>query len=103
VASAGSSENVIKKYLPVYFCLLAISAIEVVVSYRDFAMPTLLAMLLSLAFSAATLGVMYFMHLGQERRSLFLSLIPVTIFVLLMMNAIWSDSLRLLHMRSFAH
>jgi hypothetical protein len=32
-----------------------------------------------------------------------LSLIPAVIFVLLMMNMIWSDSFRLLHMRPFAH
>jgi uncharacterized membrane protein YbaN (DUF454 family) len=41
---------------------------------------------------------MYFMHLAEERRGLFLTLIPVTIFVLLMMNMFWSDSVRLLHM-----
>jgi len=55
--------------------------------------------LLLLAVCSASLGLMYFMHLAQERRALFLSLIPVTIFVLLMMNMIWSDSVRLLHMR----
>jgi uncharacterized membrane protein YbaN (DUF454 family) len=36
--------------------------------------------------------------LADERRGLFLTLIPVTIFVLLMMNMFWSDSVRLLHM-----
>jgi cytochrome c oxidase subunit IV len=46
---------------------------------------------------------MYFMHLAHEKRSLFLTLIPATIFVLLMMNMIWSDGYRLLHMRPFAH
>jgi hypothetical protein len=30
-------------------------------------------------------------------------LIPAVIFVLMMMNMLWSDSLRLLHMRPFAH
>jgi cytochrome c oxidase subunit IV len=58
--------------------------------------------LLALAFCSGALAVMYFMHLLQERRSLFLSLIPAVIFVLLMMNMIWSDSLRLLHLRPFA-
>jgi uncharacterized membrane protein YbaN (DUF454 family) len=43
------------------------------------------------------------MHLVDERRSLFLSLIPATIFVLIMMNMFWSDSYRLLHMKPFAH
>jgi len=55
-----------------------------------------------LAFCSGALAVMYFMHLLKERRSLFLSLIPAVIFVLLMMNMIWSDSLRLLHLRPFA-
>lgn len=103
MATAGKSDNVIKKYLPVYFTLLAISAVEVLLAYRGLAMPTLVAMLLALAIFGATLGVMYFMHLADERRSLFLTLIPAAIFILLLMNAIWSDSLRLLHMRPFAH
>jgi hypothetical protein len=44
---------------------------------------------------------MFFMHLRDELPSLRLALIPATIFVLLMMNMIWSDSVRLSHMRSF--
>src|SRR5205807_2361662 len=46
---------------------------------------------------------MFVMHLAHEKRSLFLSLVPAAIFVLLMLNMIWSDSIRLLHMRPFAH
>ena len=52
-----------------------------------------------LAVLQASLAVMYFMHLGQERPSLVLALIPYTIFIFFMMNMIWSDSVRLLHMR----
>ena len=94
-----SSGNVIRKYLPVYFVLLAIFLVEVFLAFRNLSTPTLVVMLLLLALCSAALGLMYFMHLAQERRNLFLSLIPVTIFVLLMMNMIWSDSIRLLHMR----
>ena len=57
----------------------------------------------ALALCSGTLAVMYFMHLAEERRSLFLTLIPVTIFVLLQMNMIWSDSFRLLRMKPFPH
>jgi cytochrome c oxidase subunit IV len=60
-------------------------------------------LLLGLAICGAALALMYFMHLVNERRALFYSLIPATIFVLLMMNMIWSDSFRLLHMKPFAH
>jgi caa(3)-type oxidase subunit IV len=99
--AAGSGAG-IGKYLPVYFVLIAIFGVEVFLSFRNFSTGTLVVILLLLAICSASLGLMYFMHLAQERRSLFLSLIPATIFVLLMMNMIWTDSVRLLHMRPFA-
>jgi caa(3)-type oxidase subunit IV len=97
--SAERSRNVIRKYLPVYFVLLGIFFVEVFLSFQHLSTGTLVMILLLLAVCSASLGLMYFMHLAEERRALFLSLIPVTIFVLLMMNMIWSDSVRLLHMR----
>ena len=51
--------------------------------------------LLTLAVVEAGLGMMYFMHLKYERRTLFWSLIPALIFVFLMMNQFWSDAYRL--------
>jgi caa(3)-type oxidase subunit IV len=99
MSAAAASGNVIRKYLPVYFVLLGIFLVEVLVSFRDFSPPALVVILLLLALCSAGLGLMYFMHLNQEKRGLFLSLIPVTIFVLLMMNMFWSDAVRLLHMR----
>lgn len=99
MSAATTSGNVIRKYLPVYFVLLGIFVVEVFLAFRDFSTTSLVIILLLLAICSASLGLMYFMHLGEERRNLFLSLIPVTIFVLLMMNMIWSDSVRLLHMR----
>ena len=101
MTAASSSGNVIRKYLPVYFVLLAIFLVEVFLAFQNFSTGTLVILLLLLAIASAGLGLMYFMHLATERRSLFLSLIPAVIFVLLMMNVIWSDSLRLLHMRPF--
>ena len=103
MATLGSSGNVIAKYLPVYFVLLAIAGVEIFLAYQRFSTLVLVGILLALAICSAALGLMYFMHLAHEKRSLFLSLIPATIFVLLMMNMIWSDSLRLLRMRPFAH
>jgi heme/copper-type cytochrome/quinol oxidase subunit 4 len=103
MTASKKSGNVIAKYLPVYFALLAIAALEVLFAYQHFSTESLLAILLALAVCGSALGLRYFMHLAQERRSLFLTLIPAMIFVLLMMNMIWSDSFRLLHMRPFAH
>ena len=42
---------------------------------------------------------MYFMHLKYERPSLFWSLIPTLIFVLVLMDHFWPDALRLMHQR----
>jgi len=103
MAAAGPSKNVIVKYLPVYFILLVIAAIEFFIAFRITRVEALLPMLLGLAICSAALALLYFMHLVDERRSLFLSLIPATIFVLIMMNMFWSDSYRLLHMKPFAH
>jgi caa(3)-type oxidase subunit IV len=101
MATVTASGNVIRKYLPIYFVLLAIFFVEVFLSFQHFSTGTLVVLLLALAVCSAGLGLMYFMHLAEEHRNLLLTLIPVTIFVLLMMNMFWSDSVRLLHMRPF--
>jgi heme/copper-type cytochrome/quinol oxidase subunit 4 len=102
MSESPKSGNVIRKYLPVYFVLLAIFLVEVFLAFQHFSIVVLVVFLLVLAMCSAGLGLMYFMHLAQERRSLFLTLIPVTIFVLIMMNMFWGDSVRLLHLRSLA-
>jgi|SRR5271165_6373339 len=101
MSATPASGNTIRKYLPVYFVLLAIFLVEVFLSFQHFATGTLVIILLVLALCSAGLGLMFFMHLADEHRNLFLSLVPVTIFVLLMMNMIWTDSIRLLHLRPF--
>jgi|SRR5450432_3350705 heme/copper-type cytochrome/quinol oxidase subunit 4 len=103
MVEAAKSPNVIVKYLPVYFVLLGLAGLEVFLAYQHFSTETLLILLLALALCGGALAVMYFMHLHDERRSLFLTLIPAVIFVLLMMNMLWSDSFRLLHLKPFAH
>jgi len=99
MSAASASGNVLRKYLPVYFVLIGIFLVELFLAFRIASTSTLVIVLLLLAICSAGLGLMYFMHLGEERGGLFLTLIPVTIFVLLMMNMWWSDSVRLLHMR----
>ena len=100
MSATSVSGNVIRKYLPVYFVLLGIFLVEVFLAFQHFSTPALVVVLLILALCSASLGLMYFMHLAQERRSLFLTLIPATIFVLIMMNMFWGDSVRLLRLRS---
>ena len=91
-----------KVYLLVYLVILAIAALQVVLAYHHTDVGQHVIRMLSLAIIQAGLAIAFFMHVMQERRAFILFLIPVTIFVLLMMNMIWSDSFRLIHMRPFA-
>jgi len=90
-----TSSGMVKIYV-VYIVILGIALSQVVLA---FAMGPSLSLMLMAAALQASLAVLYFMHLAQERPSLVLALIPYTIFVLFMMNMIWSDSFRLLYMR----
>jgi caa(3)-type oxidase subunit IV len=98
--SANTRDN-LKTDIIVYLCILALSGVQVALAYQNSNGAQLLVRLLAVAFIQSGLGVMYFMHLRDEQRNLRLALIPATIFVMLMMNMIWSDSFRLLHMRPF--
>jgi cytochrome c oxidase subunit 4 len=88
-----------KLYVVVWIGLILIVGLEVFLTYEHLASGTLLASLLVLAFVEAGLGVMYFMHLKYERRSLFWSLIPYLLFALVMMDHFWPDAFRLMHQR----
>ncbi len=50
MAASKKSGNVIVKYLPVYFVLIAIAGLEVVLAYQGFSPGVLIAILLTLAF-----------------------------------------------------
>ena len=91
----------LKTDIVVYICILALSGVQVLLAYQHTEGTQLLIRMLAVALIQAGLGVMYFMHLRHEQRNLRLALIPATIFVMLMMNMIWSDSFRLLHMNPF--
>jgi caa(3)-type oxidase subunit IV len=99
MSTAERGNGSLKKEIIVYVCILALSGLQIVLAYQHAQGAQLLVRMLAVALIQASLGVMYFMHLLDERKNLRLALIPATIFVLLMMNMIWSDSFRLLHMR----
>lgn len=99
--STAGKVSTLKSDIIVYICILALSGLQIVLAYRHTEGAQLLIRMLGVAVIQAGLGVMYFMHLRDEQRNLRLALIPATIFVLLMMNMIWSDSFRLEHMRPF--
>ncbi len=102
MANAEPSGRGIARYILLYLVLLVVAGLQIVVAYTQISVHRRIVYFLILAFFMAAMAVMYFMHLAHERRKLFLTLIPATLFVLLMMNMIWSDSFRLLHLRPFA-
>ena len=93
--STGKSNGMATTYV-VYVTILAIAVYQVCFAMMAGPQPLLMLML---ALLQASIAVMYFMHLAQERQVLALALIPYTIFVLFMLKMTWSDSFRLLHMR----
>lgn len=94
--NAAEKSNGMAATYVVYVVILALAVFQVVFAFE---MGPSLALMMMIGVLQGSLAVLYFMHLGQERPSLVLALIPYTIFVLFMLNMIWSDSFRLLHMR----
>ncbi len=97
--SQTPSSNGMGTTYAVYGGILAIAVVQVVVAMSMG--PSLWRMLI-LAAIQAYLAVMFFMHLKDEKPTLRLALIPGTLFVMVMMNMVWSDSFRLAVMRPFA-
>ena len=91
-----SNQGSLKSDLVVYVVILVLACVQV------FFLKGHLFALLSVAVVQAILAVTFFMHLGSEKPTLRLALIPGTLFVLVMMNMIWADSYRLISMKPFA-
>jgi heme/copper-type cytochrome/quinol oxidase subunit 4 len=85
-------------YVGIWVGLLAIVGIEVAVTYQHPATKDLLAVLLILAFIEAAIGLLYFMHMKYERKLLW-TLLPITLFVLFMMDHVWADAFRMFNLR----
>jgi len=88
-----------KRYVLVWLGLLAIVALEVVLTLAHLRTGVLLAGLLVLAIIEAALGLMYFMHLRYERRSFVWSLVLAVVITVVLMDHFWLDAFRLLHQR----
>ncbi len=93
------SSSRMKSYIGIWVGLICIAGIEVFLTYRNLSVHQLLGILLILAFIEAGIALMYFMHLKYEKPSLFWSLVPAVLFVLLMMNQIWPDAYRLARLK----
>jgi cytochrome c oxidase subunit IV len=93
----------VKSILFVWLVLLASTLLEVFVAYRHLAGAPTLVLLLILALVNGYFIVAFFMHLKDERRSLILTLVPATIYVLAMMTMLFPDGIRLHLMKPPLH
>jgi len=98
VSTDTPSNPALGKDLAVYGIILAIAGLQVLMAYHTAPGMQLMLQMLALALVQGGIAVAFFMHLRNEKRGLVLALIPTTIFVLVMMNMIWSDSFRLFRM-----
>ena len=98
VSTDAKPNSALGKDLVVYGIILAIAALQVLMAYHTAPGKQLMLQMLALALVQGGIAIAFFMHLRDEKRGLILALIPTTIFVLVMMNMIWSDSFRLFRM-----
>jgi cytochrome c oxidase subunit 4 len=101
--NSSDQQSSLTTYLAVYVVILAISGMQILIAYQHIDSYRIFIRMLLLAIIQAGLAITFFMHMRSEKRTLALFLLPATLFVLAMMNMIWSDSFRLLNMRPFAH
>jgi heme/copper-type cytochrome/quinol oxidase subunit 4 len=94
--STAGEQGGLGKYIVVYISMLAITGIEVVIASSNPGGAHLLPMMLILAFAGALLGVLFFMGLAAEKRSLIVGVAVFTLFVLATINYGWTDSFRVL-------
>jgi caa(3)-type oxidase subunit IV len=84
-----------RTYVAVWIALLAIVAVEIVLTYAHLSAGKQLAALLVLALIEAGIALLYFMHLRYERALLFWCVVGCLVFALVMLDQIWPDAFRL--------
>ncbi len=95
MATSEQSNGGVGKYMVVYICILAIAGLQFVIAYQNIDHDRMLVRMLVLAFVEAALGVLFFMHLWEEKRGLLWFVVIFTISVLAGMQYGWTDSFRL--------
>jgi cytochrome c oxidase subunit 4 len=83
-------------FLWVWCWLLLLTAVEVYLGYKQYAVQIMITMLMSLSVIKAGLIMAYFMHLRFEKIRLVLTLIPALVIVVCLFSVFFPDSLRLI-------
>src|ERR1700690_330963 len=86
--------NGMGKDLIVYVCILALAGIQFLIAYQDISASQMFVRMLIVAIIEASLALLFFMHLS-ENRGLKWFVIIFTVAVILGMQYGWTDSFRL--------
>ena len=86
-------------FVLVWIALLALTALEVFLGYKQLRKDLMLTILMGASIIKAALIVAYFMHLRFERMSLVLTIVPATVVCLCLMLILFPDSFRLFQLR----
>lgn len=84
----------LKKDLIIYVCLLALAGIQFVIAYQSISPSQMFTRMLVVAVIEASLALLFFMHLADNRGLLWF-VVVFNVFVLLAMQYGWTDSFRL--------
>jgi heme/copper-type cytochrome/quinol oxidase subunit 4 len=90
------SSGGIGRYLLVYLGILILAGLQFAVAYQHIDGSQMFARMFFIALAEAGLGLMFFMHLWEEKRGLLLFVAVFTIFVIAAMQYGWPDSFRML-------
>lgn len=84
------------KYLAVYVAILILAGLQFVIAYQHIDGSQMFARMFLIALAEAGLGLMFFMHLWEEKLGMLLFVAVFTVFVIAAMQYGWPDSFRML-------
>lgn len=88
-------------YTWIWLYLLGLTGVELVLAYRHvFSTGTMLLVLMLLSVMKAGIIMNWFMHLGHERLTLVLTLLPPLILLLSLLFGFFPDAYRLYQLRT---
>jgi heme/copper-type cytochrome/quinol oxidase subunit 4 len=83
------------KDVVIYVCLLALAGLQFLIAYQNIDAAQMMWRMLAVAIVEGGLAMMFFMHLGSERRGFSVFVLIFTISVLLGLQYGWPDSTRM--------
>ena len=92
---AASHTGGVGKFIIVYLCILGLAGLQFLVAYSHLDKSQMFSRMFLIAIAEAGLGIMFFMHLGSEKRNFVVSVAVITLFVLGAMQYSWTDSYRM--------